>query len=65
MKNKLFPFNYKGVAGIITTLETDDAIGITGQQVDNFPLTFISPLRTNNNNTGHLHLLSEVNEHLS
>jgi hypothetical protein len=54
MKNKFLSFNHQGMSGIIAPLETNDKVSIPGEQIDNLSFTFISPLGTNNNNTGHL-----------
>jgi hypothetical protein len=54
MKDKFLSFNDKGMSGIVAALKTHDKVSVSGKQVDYFPLTFITPLSSNNNNTGHL-----------
>jgi hypothetical protein len=38
------------MAGIMAALKTHDALRVVCQPVDDFALTFITPLRTDNNN---------------
>ncbi|VTR65111.1 conserved hypothetical protein [Desulfosarcina cetonica] len=59
MADELFTVDHHGVAGVIAALETNDDIRIGGQQIDNFSLSFIAPLRPDNNNVCHLTLLHE------
>ena len=37
----------------MSTLEADDDVGLLGQPVDDFPLTFVPPLGTNHDHIGH------------
>ena len=45
-----------GVARVRAALETDDVVGVTGEEVDDLPLALVSPLRTEH--TGHRHDVS-------
>jgi len=44
VKDKLLVIDNKSVACIVTTLETDHAVSLVGEQVNNFPFSFVSPL---------------------
>ena len=44
MKNILLTVDDQGVSGIIAPLKTDNIIRITGQQINDFAFTFITPL---------------------
>src|SRR5437764_14326706 len=42
-----------GVAGVIAALAAHDDVGVSGQDVDDFPLPFIPPLRADHNRVHH------------
>ena len=41
------------MSGVVAALETDDHINISGQHIDKFTLTFITPLGTHKNINRH------------
>ena len=48
MKSELLITNNDGVACICTSVETDDDITISGEDVNDFPLALIAPLQSDN-----------------
>jgi hypothetical protein len=54
VKNVLLAVDNQGMSGIIATLEPDHEIRITGQQINDFALAFITPLGTDHYHTGHV-----------
>ena len=57
MADKLFSANNHGMAGVVSTLESDDQIGVLGQQINNFAFTLVTPLGTNDHYIRHVALL--------
>ena len=44
-----------GMPRVVSSLGTDDHLGAGSQKIDGFPLSFVSPLRADNNQRCHLH----------
>ena len=55
MKNKLPAFHHQCVSRIITPLEADDTVCITGKHIDDLALTLITPLGAYHYHIGHLY----------
>ena len=53
MQHIAFRTDFDGMAGIVSALEADDHIHISGQHIDKFTFTFISPLGPNQNINRH------------
>jgi hypothetical protein len=41
------------MAGVVAALEANHVIGRTGEKVDNFAFSFVTPLGADNYHTGH------------
>ena len=50
MKNRLLFANDQGMARVVASLKTNNRLGSIRQEIDDFPLAFVTPLRTEDNN---------------
>ena len=50
--------DHQGVSGVVAALETDDVLGLGGEQVYDFSLAFVAPLSSYYDHIGHFNLLS-------
>jgi hypothetical protein len=53
MKNCFFSVNNQSVPGVCAPLISNDIIGFSGKNINDFAFSFVTPLRTNNNNSWH------------
>jgi hypothetical protein len=53
VQNGLLIAHYDSVAGIRAALKTNDYIGILGEDINYFSLSFIAPLGADNYDIGH------------
>jgi hypothetical protein len=53
MDNKFFSLQDDGVPSIIPPLEPYHEIGVLGQQINDLPFPFISPLSSDDHDIGH------------
>ena len=53
MQDVFFAAVNDGVAGVIAALAADHDVGVAGQDVDDFALAFIAPLRADQNRVCH------------
>jgi hypothetical protein len=58
VEDKLLGPDHHGVAGVMAALETNDQIRFGSQEVDDLPLPFVSPLRSDNHHRRHCDLIA-------
>ncbi len=54
LEDELLFANKDGVAGVVAALISGDDVETFGEQVDDFPLAFVPPLRTENDDVAHV-----------
>jgi hypothetical protein len=47
MEYELFPLHHKGMPRVIAPLKPDDQVRLGSQEINDFPLAFVSPLGAN------------------
>jgi hypothetical protein len=57
MTDKLFTTHHHGMPGVVSTLKSNDHIGVFGQQVNNFAFAFVPPLGSDDYDICHFSLL--------
>src|ERR1041385_7274568 len=50
MKNGFPAIDHQRVAGVVTALKADDDVRITGEEIDDFAFSFVSPLCADDRN---------------
>ena len=50
--------DHQSVSGVVSSLKTDDVLGLRGEQVYDFPFAFVAPLSSYYDHIGHFSLLS-------
>ena len=53
MQNELLVSDDHGVTGVVSALAAHDDVGLIGEEIDDLPLAFISPLRPDKNRIWH------------
>jgi hypothetical protein len=61
MQNCFLTFNNQRMASIVTTLKAHYCCGLIGEQINNFALTFITPLGAQYHNILSHGLLAQLN----
>ena len=54
VEDVLLTVDHQSMAGIVASLETHDKVGITGEQINDFPLTLVTPLGADHYHAGHV-----------
>ena len=57
VKDRFFPIDDERVAGVVAALKPDDDIRIVGEEVDDLPFAFVSPLSADDRDVGHVFIL--------
>ena len=52
-EDRLLAAHHEGVPGVVPALETDDHLGVLGEQVDDLALSLVAPLGTDHHDVRH------------
>jgi hypothetical protein len=58
VKDKLITPYHQGMAGVISSLKTDNHVSKLAEEVDDLPLAFVTPLTSHDYHVGHFLTLS-------